>query len=137
MSFATRKMVGIVVLAALIGAASNGSSVRRVGVREGAFTRAGEVCAEKVIETTEDCFQRPAESGGVMFRCNGHNLDQDCQAATTNTGNICNKGKANCSGKQEIQDPFTLLWSFDSNDCDVPKYVTAALRSGDCTPAKK
>lgn len=135
MRFASRKVVGVVVLAALISAASNGASVRRV--RNPDSTRGGDdVCADKVINTTADCYLREVDFLATKIRCDGHNLDQDCQAATSDTSNVCSKNDATCSGAEEIFDLQTQQWVAYSTNCRHSQYKTAALKTGDCVPAK-
>jgi hypothetical protein len=92
----------------------------------------GNVCADEVKNSTDSCFERECTITGSKYRCTGTKTDQFCTAATTNTGNYCDKGSAYCGGKQQTYFESSGKW-YDDGDCKTCTYVTARLQAGVCT----
>ena len=123
-------------LASLVLLSGRGASVRPLAGAEAASS-GGEmqICALKVINLTTTCKDREVAKFGdpSLYKCDGNDLDQSCQAATTNTNNVCGKSTATCSGNQWKQPPGGQ-WVPDGT-CSYPWYDTAYLKQGQCNPA--
>ena len=95
----------------------------------------GEICALDPVNSTKACNDpgRTCEDGGILYKCDGTNLDQFCPAATKQTNNICNQGKATCGGKQSKD---TGLGWVEDGECKKCQFDTARLQSDTtCTKA--
>jgi hypothetical protein len=113
------------------------TSVRFLRQDEAAGLRGGQnpvpPCAKDVVTTTDSCYLRVTIVGGTKYRCDGKDLDQACTAADNNSGLVCDKNTATCSGNQERFDANLQQWVADGK-CAKTLYTTAKTKAGECVP---
>jgi len=117
---------------------ANNQSLRLLSEEEAARCHGGQVasvCAKSVVTTVHGCPGSTATEMGFVYKCDGTELDQDCTAATYNSGNVCDIGSAFCTGPQRKSLDNGQTWQFDQMQCTKITYITARLQQGKCVPA--